>query len=363
MASKYYEVLGVSKSATAEDIRKAYKKLAIKWHPDKNIDNAEVAKKKFQEVSEAYEVLSDEEKRKVYDMYGEDGLKGGMGDSASAGFPGGFPGGGFTFRSSGGPTGGSTFHDPSFIFQQFFGTSNPFEAEGADFGGGGMGGGMGGGHPFASLFGAGMGGAGHPFASMGGGGRGASRSPQKDKAVEREFSLTLEELYKGGFTKKLQITRSITDSNGIRSEEKKVLEIPIKAGWKEGTKITFENMGDQTPYNIPADVVLVLKEKPHPIFRRDGADLIMKADVNLDDALAGTIINVKTLDGSSFGVKVPAVISPTYVHTITGKGMPKAKEPGSFGDLKIQFNVKFPRHLSLAQQDAVKTALQGSTFV
>ncbi|KAH9159336.1 hypothetical protein AeNC1_019083, partial [Aphanomyces euteiches] len=125
--------------------------MALKWHPDKNVNNKEQAQLKFQEVNEAYEVLSDKQKRTIYDQFGEEGLKGGMpgngGAEAGAGF---FPGGAQSFRSGSFPGGGFSFHssDPSKIFEQFFGTSNLHEAEGMDpmfmFGNMGGMGGMGG---------------------------------------------------------------------------------------------------------------------------------------------------------------------------------------------------------------------------
>eukprot|EP00051_Salpingoeca_urceolata_P002264 m.48570 g.48570 ORF g.48570 m.48570 type:complete len:406 (+) comp12012_c0_seq1:461-1678(+) len=140
MGKDYYDVLGVSRDADEAAIRKAYRKLAMKWHPDRNPDNQEAAEDKFKEVSEAYEVLSDPDKRKTYDQFGEDGIKGG--------------------GMGGGGGGGPGFHDPRDIFAQFFGGADPFASLFSD-----MGGGMGGG---------GMGGPGGPqmFMSMNGGGAG-----------------------------------------------------------------------------------------------------------------------------------------------------------------------------------------------
>mmetsp|Transcript_11110 Transcript_11110/g.27981 ORF Transcript_11110/g.27981 Transcript_11110/m.27981 type:complete len:244 (+) Transcript_11110:179-910(+) len=124
----YYEVLGVGRKATDAEIKKAYRRLAIRWHPDKNVDNAKEAEEKFKKVSEAYEVLSDKDKRNIYDQVGKAGLNGGM--------PGGDGGGGFH-------AGGTSYAHAEDIFNQFFGGRDPFEAF---FGGGGMGGGgMGGG--------------------------------------------------------------------------------------------------------------------------------------------------------------------------------------------------------------------------
>lgn len=363
----YYETLGVSKTATQDEIKKAYRKLAIKWHPDKNIDNQEQASKKFKEISEAYEVLSDEAKRKTYDMYGEEGLKmgggsGGEGAGGGGGMPpgfGGFGGGGggmpagFTFRSSGFPSGGGGasggfggFNDPSFIFQQFFGTSNPFEAEGMDFGGGG------GGMPFG----------GFSSGPRGGGHRSRSKSPVKDSPIEKDFSCSLEDLYQGGMMKKLQITKTVVSDNGSSREEKKVLEIPVKAGWKAGTKVTFEREGDVYPGRIPSDIVLTLREKPHPLFKREGDDLIYTAKITLEDALCGKVVSVKTIDDRTVNVKVPAVISPTTQQVVSGAGMPKPKARGEYGNLIVKFDIQFPRSLTLSQQSQIKEALKGVTY-
>ncbi|GBG27527.1 DnaJ family protein [Hondaea fermentalgiana] len=152
----YYKVLGVSRDASDAEIKKAYRKLAIKHHPDKNPDNREAAEEKFKAVANAYQVLSDKEKRKIYDQFGKAGLEGGMpGGGGGGGFSGGMPGG------MGGMPGGMHFSSADDIFKDFFGSSDPFQAFFSG-GMGGMGGGMGG-------MGGGMGGPGIQFQTMGGG--------------------------------------------------------------------------------------------------------------------------------------------------------------------------------------------------
>ncbi|KAG5187864.1 heat shock protein 40 like protein [Tribonema minus] len=162
-ARDFYKTLGVKKNASEKDIKKAYRKMAIKWHPDKNPDNQEKASKKFAEIAAAYEVLSDADKRKIYDQYGEEGLKHGGGEGGGPGGPGGFPGGaggfpgGFTFQQGGfggggggtpfgGGGGGNTFHfggsDPFDLFERFFASEGG--GGGLGMGGGGFGGGGGG---------------------------------------------------------------------------------------------------------------------------------------------------------------------------------------------------------------------------
>jgi len=363
----YYETLGVAKNATEDDIKKAYKKLAIRWHPDKNRDNPAAAEEKFKSVSEAYEVLSDADKRAAYDRYGEDGLKAGMGGGSGGGNPFGAGGPSFSFGRGGGGAGG--FNDSSFIFQQFFGTSNPFEAEGMD---GGFGGGRGG-DPFASMFGGGMGmGGGLPPGMkvnmggmpMGGMPRSSPSPPPAVKAppITHEFNVPLEDLYNGGKVKKINITKRVQGPDGNYREEKKMLEIPIKAGWKEGTKVTFENEGDQGPNIIPSDIIFVLKEKPHSVFTREGDDLIMRVPITLDQAFASLNLTVQAIDGSNHNVNINDIVSPAYRYIIGGKGMPKPKSKGSFGDLILQFDIQFPVSLPPEKILAIKAALKSADY-
>ncbi|CAM9847869.1 unnamed protein product [Phaeothamnion confervicola] len=243
-----YDILDVPKDADETAIKKAYRKerAALKWHPDKNPDN----KTRFQEISEAFEILSDPEKRRNYDRFGPAGvglagdepdMSGGMPGAADGGGFGGF--GGFPGAVPGGPP--QRFHsmDPNILFERMFGTRNPNEADrmgDADlpfmFMGGGGPGGPGG------MF---MGGGGGPsmrFATAGGGGGGGGTSQPQRKAppVEYPLNVTLEDLYSGA-TKKVRITKRTSDG-GSTSVEK---SIAIKPGWKDGTKITYEREGDE----------------------------------------------------------------------------------------------------------------------
>eukprot|EP01027_Heterolobosea_sp_BB2_P020696 GEZU01029563.1.p1 GENE.GEZU01029563.1~~GEZU01029563.1.p1 ORF type:complete len:345 (-),score=117.14 GEZU01029563.1:178-1212(-) len=342
----YYEVLGVPKDAKEDEIKKAYRKLAMKWHPDKNPNNKEQAEKKFKEISEAYEVLSDEEKRKIYDMYGEEGLKGGVPPGGAGGAGGvrfeGFPGGfsGFRFTAS----------NPEDIFRQFFGGggfgggfgSDEEDADMHDFGG------MGGG-PFASMFGGRMGGM-----------RGGRPSgPRKQQPIKRTFACTLEELYKGT-TKKMKITKKIVKEDGTQTTAEKVLTIDVKPGWKKGTKITFENEGDVIPGTIPADLIFELDEKPHPTFTRQGDDLLYTATIPLKDALTGAVIFVTTLDGRKLKISMnDNIVTPGMTKTIQGEGMPisKPKDGRTKGNLIIKFDVKFPTYLSEQQKEQLRNIL------
>lgn len=176
--------------------------------------------------------------------------------------------------------------DPHAIFEEFFGGRNPF---GQFFGGrnGGVDENMDTDDPFAhfGMGGSGMGGFSRSFSSgMGGlGGHSSVVKKQQDPAVVHDLQVSLEEIL-NGCTKKMKISRKRLNPDGrsARSEDK-ILEVQIKKGWKEGTKITFPKEGDETPTNIPADVVFVVKDKGHPVFRRDGSDIVYPAKVSLRD--------------------------------------------------------------------------------
>jgi len=321
--------------------RSSYRKLALKWHPDRHNDESKKkeAETKFKDIGEAFSVLSDKEKRRVYDLGGEDGVRaqeagasfpeggrqGGM--HGFSGFPGGTP---FSFSGAGG--GGI---DPADIFKQFFGTGDPFAAEN----GGGGGGGGGGGFP-------GMGGGGG-FPGMGGGGRmpggfsmggmqQQSQSPRpKGQPVTHELRVSLEDLY-SGTTKKVRITRTRI-GRGSESVDK---SIPIKAGWKDGTKITFEREGDESPGIEPGDIVFVLSTKPHERFTREGDDLLYTCRVNLTEALCGVRSQLMTLDGRTLPINATSV-TPETVLRITNEGLMNNKTKKR-GDIQIKFLVTFP---------------------
>mmetsp|Transcript_25640 Transcript_25640/g.61046 ORF Transcript_25640/g.61046 Transcript_25640/m.61046 type:complete len:211 (+) Transcript_25640:932-1564(+) len=194
---------------------------------------------------------------------------------------------------------------------------------------------------------------------MGMPGRGRPRGPQKPPPIERQLLCTLEELYKGS-TRRLKITRSLLDQSGQRMRTEEVLTIDVKPGWKKGTKITFAGRGDEHPNQEPADVVFIIDEKPHATFRRDGNDLVYKHTVPLVDALCGTTVQLTALDGRSLRVPLSRPMAPGERHVVSGEGMPISKSPGQRGDLRIELDVRFPRHLSDAQKQAVRQALPRS---
>eukprot|EP01023_Acetabularia_acetabulum_P047036 TRINITY_DN4930_c0_g1_i4.p1 TRINITY_DN4930_c0_g1~~TRINITY_DN4930_c0_g1_i4.p1 ORF type:complete len:405 (-),score=78.52 TRINITY_DN4930_c0_g1_i4:629-1843(-) len=328
MGKNYYDILGVSKDADNDQLKKAYRKLAIKYHPDKNPDDRDNAEAKFKEVSEAYEVLSDPDKRQVYDQYGEEGLKGGMPPGGGAGpFP-----EGVRFRTSG----SFTPRNAEDMFKEFFGGEDPFSMF---FGQGmdensfpGMGGSFRSGFPRSSNF------PGRQTMHMNMGGN----MQRKDPPILRDLQCSLEELYKGN-TRKLKVRRNLVDASQQSMQVEEILEIEVKPGWKEGTKITYPEKGDEHPGVTPADLQFVIKEKPHPKFKRSGNDLIYTANVSLADALCGGTLQITQLDGRQIQVPYNQLTSSSLERRKRGEGMPISKTQGrEKGDLIIRFNVTFP---------------------
>ncbi|KDN41779.1 DnaJ-domain-containing protein [Tilletiaria anomala UBC 951] len=386
MGKDYYQILGVSKSASDDELKRAYKKLALKHHPDRNKDNAN-AKVKFQEIGEAFEVLSDKNKRAVYDQFGEEGLKGGGAPSPGAGGPGmgagAFPGAGFggpggaTFTFTSGGPGGFKPSDPNDIFASLFGGLG-----GGAFGG--MGGGMddddfshmggngggrrrggGGGMPggFQSFFGGG--------GMQGGMGGGMPSMPQEDEATkdsEKQLPCSLEDLY-NGVTKKLKVGKRLMNGQ----TEEKVLQIDVKRGWKKGTKVRFSGAGNEVAPGRSQDLVFIITEKLHPRFTRENDDLHIKLPLPIVDALdppkpssAGSKHNVKTLDYRTIDVPLPqpgpgpgkTTVQAGRTTRIANEGMPISKTDGKRkGDLVVQWELQMPDKLSDAQRAAIRQAL------
>lgn len=325
----YYARLGVDRKADDDTLKKAYRKLAMKWHPDRNPDKKEEADRKFKEISEAYEVLSDKEKRQIYDTYGEEGLKAGAPPPGSGGR--GFSGAGgpsFTYSfNMGGHGGGFRPTNPEDIFAQFFGGRNPFamdidddEMGGSDF---------------------------HHYA----------RRASAPTAVRRSLPCSLEELYTGA-TKKLKITKKVYDRATRKpSAAEKVITIQIKPGWKSGTKIKFPREGDELPDGRSQDIEFVIDEKAHPIFRRDGDNLSMDLSLSLTEALCGFSRPIKTLDGKELLVSNKNVTKPGQEIRFPGRGMPNQKDPSRKGDLILKADIRFPTSLTDHQKEIIKENL------
>jgi DnaJ family protein B protein 4 len=198
----------------------------------------------------------------------------------------------------------------------------------------------------------GMSGGGMRGMSGGGGKRGRKPPP-----TVREVGFSLEELY-SGTKKRLKVTRTIAKSGGGSAKDEKVLEIDARAGWKKGTKVTFEGEGDKPSPSHPAsDIVFVIGEKPHPIYKRDKDDLIHTRNVTVEEALVGLSFQLKMIDGAMETITVSDCIGPGYRHVVRGRGMPNSKT-GQRGNLIITFNTRWPRSLSQAQKDAIRAAFK-----
>lgn len=344
---KYYELLGVSPNASKDEIKKAYRKLAVKLHPDKGGDE-----EKFKEVTRAFEVLSDDEKRRVYDEYGEEGLsQQGLGASMNA----------------------------EDIFEAFFG---------------------------GGLFGR---------------SKNRNRGPRKAEDVVHTLKVTLKDLYVGK-TAKLALNRqriciecsgrgtktganpiscSVCDGRGVRVQirqmgpgmiqqiqttcsecsgtgetirdsdkcpkchgkkvfgEKKILEVYVEPGMESGQKIVISGEADEAPGCLPGDVVVVIEEKPHEVFRRQGIHLLLKKKISLVEALCGMTAVVEHLDGRKLLLKTEPgeIIQPNMLKSVIGEGMPVYRNPTQKGNLIIQFQIVFPKFLSPDQQAILEKTL------
>jgi len=309
-APNYYEVLQVPKGSTDTEIKKAYRKLAMKWHPDKNPDQSEEASRKFQEIGEAYDVLSDPERRAIYDQYGYEGLRDGIPDQSGANK------GGYNYKQN-----------AQEIFENFFGTTNPF----ATFG-------FGDAMPFASKL--------------------NKPGPKKLDPVIHNLECTLSELY-NGCTKKFNITRKRFSPEGELLDDTKQLTICIKPGWKKGTKITFPSEGDECKGTIPPDIVFVIQEKVQPEtgYARESNNLIYTCKISLADALSDCSLQIPTLDQRLISIACPEVVSPYYEKKISGEGMPISKKPNTRGDLIIRFHILFPKYLNGTKKIKIRELL------
>jgi DnaJ family protein B protein 4 len=396
MGTDYYKLLGIDKSATEDEIKKAYKKMAMKWHPDRN-SGSEESTRKFKEVSEAFEVLSDGNKRATYDQFGEEGLKGkGPPPGAGSGFS--FPGSGsggstFTF-TSGGPGFSSNTRsgfaptDPNKIFEEMFGSNFMFNM-GGGFPRGAFPGNqdddMDGSFNSYTIFNDGVGNKFSQGGSMPGGmpgrarpqhktpsrsgtapqfGRGFSPSPKHEQTSEitRPLKVSLEDLY-SGTVKHLKVGRRLLDG----TTEDKILEIQIHPGWKSGTKIRFSQSGNEQPDGKTQDLVFVVEEKAHEIFKREGNDLTCNIGLSLVESLSGPppgvsklTKTVNMLDGRKLQVPVPlGIVKPGQETTIPEEGMPIRKE-GSVknkGDLIVKWEVVFPDRLTPVQKETIRKVL------
>ncbi|KAI4366601.1 hypothetical protein MLD38_022461 [Melastoma candidum] len=184
-----------------------------------------------------------------------------------------------------------------------------------------------------------------------------SQGMMKPGPIEQDLECTLEELC-FGCTKKIKVTRDVLTNAGQIIQEEELLTIKVKPGWKAGTKITFQGMGNERPGVYPADVNFIIAEKEHSLFRREGDDLELAIEVPLVKALTGCEISVPLLGGEKLDMTIDEVLHPGYQKVVVGQGMPISKEKGQRGNLKVVFLVEFPKELTDEQRKEVKCILQ-----
>ena len=341
----YYETLGVARDVGADELKKSYRKLAMKYHPDRNPDDDE-AEVKFKELSEAYSVLSDQQKREAYNQYGHAAFEGGGGQGA----------GDFDFRSG--------FAD---VFDDLFG----------DF--------------------------------MGGSRRGARRGPARGADLRYNMEVNLEDAFNGKQAK-VQATTSVScdDCSGSgakegakpaicgacggvgkvraqqgfftiertcptcqgsgtviadpcnscrgagRVQKDKTLSVNIPAGVEDGTRIRLSGEGEAGARGAPAgDLYIFISVKPHPLFQRDAMNLYCEVPIPMMSATLGGSIDVPTLGGNRARVTIPAGTQNGHQFRLRSKGMP-ALRGGSKGDMYIQVSVETPINLNKNQKELLK---------
>ena len=284
----YYKILGVDKKASQDEIKKAYRKLAVQYHPDKNVGNKE-AEEKFKLINEANEVLGDPDKRQKYDQLGENWNK--------------YQQPGSDWSSFGGGGQGGKRYQYEGDFKDIFGSGGGF----SDF--------------FEAFFGRGTGGK-----------RGQSESAYKGQDFEAETGITLEEAHHGA-ARVIQV-----------GDEK--LRITIKPGVEDGQLLRIKGKGGQgSNEKYRGDLYVRIKILPHTIFNRKGDDLFAKQNVDLYTAVLGGEVMVNTISGT-IKVTIPPGTQNGKTIRIKGKGMPVNESNTSFGDLYLELHVLVPGNLT-----------------
>lgn len=303
----YYKTLGVERKATQDDIKKAFRKLAMKYHPDQNKDNKQ-AEEKFKEINEAYEVLSDPKKRERYDQ---------LGTSYTQWQQGGGNPGNFNWNQWYTGQGGQGAQVNPEEFGDLFGGFSDF---------------------FRVIFG------GMPVS-----GRYQSRQaprpagPQPGRTaanIEQKVQITLDEAYNG--------TQRI-----LQIDERRI-EVKIPAGARKGTKVRVAGTGPANAYGQKSDVFLVIDILPHPRFSISGSDLTTEVKIDLFTAVLGGTVTVHTLSGD-VSLTIPPGTQPDQKFRLSGRGMPILKSAGSYGNLYVQAKVELPRKLTDEQRRLFET--------
>ncbi len=284
----YYKILGVKRNAEEKEIKRAYRRLALQYHPDKNPDDKQ-AEERFKEINEAYEVLGDPEKRAKYDQ---------LGSSYRA------------WERSGGRPGGFDWS------QWMAGSPGGVRVEMGDIG---------------DLFGGGFSDFFNAIFGMGGG----RASPRRGRDLQQTLSITLEEAYRG--------TSRLLQQNGRR------LEVDIPRGARTGTKVRIAGQGEQGS-GAPGDLYLRIQVRRDPSFRRRGDDLYVDAQTDLYTAVLGGEVKIDTFDGPVL-LTVPPGSQPDQTFRLKGRGMPQLRNPSQNGDLYARLKVSIPQNLSTEEQE------------
>jgi curved DNA-binding protein len=306
MAEDYYKTLGIDRSSSADEIKKAYRKLALKFHPDRNPGNKE-AEEQFKKISEAYAVLSDQEKKKQYDTFGSQAF--------------------------------SQKFSQEDIFRNF-----DFSSIFRDLG---FGGGGGTGEDFTRVFMGGRQQAGRDSFSDFLGGQRYSQQPRPHKGGDLEYnlSITLEEAYTGS-------EKRVSLRKGNETEE---IQFKIPKGISSGQKLRLSGKGNPGAYGGPnGDLYINVKVIPHKVFERDGNDIFVDKNIKFTEAILGTSVEVPTLDGTKKRLRVPPNTQNNTKVRMKGYGLPFFKKSGR-GDQYVRIRIKIPKkQLSEKQLALVK---------
>lgn len=311
----YYKTLDVAKGATQEEVSKAYKKLAKKYHPDLNPGNSS-AEEKFKDITEAYEVLKDEEKRRLYDQLGPDWQNAAYGNGFGGGSP--FSGQNVRFNFGGQSFGGGQSFEGS-------GFSDFFETLFGNAAGGGAGGAAGSGGSFGA----------NPFGN-------ASARAQRGRDAEVEIEIPLESAFNGG-------ERSVTiqSPQGVRT-----LKVNIPAGVREGAKLRLSGQGHPGMASA-GDLYLKIRFAAHPQFTVEGKNIVYDAHVMPWTAVLGGKIRVPTLEGE-VELNLPAESDSGRKMRLRGKGLGSPAVPAERGDLLVRVGIDCPKNLTDTQRDMWK---------
>ena len=321
-ASKdYYRILGVAKSATPEEIKKQYRKLAMEYHPDRNKENKQ-AEEKFKNINEAYAVLSDPKKKKQYDTFGSSGFH--QRFSQEDIFQ------GFDI--------GDILKDFGFTTDDVFGSMF----------GRGRRGGKRTGRRQRSPFGAGQGFDFQDLFSQAGHQGFGAQQPARGPDRTTDIRITLEEAAKGA-------TKSITLSTGGR---KQTLNVKTPPGVTDGKKLRLAGKGEPGPSGTPpGDLYLVVRVQPHPVFRREEENLYLEKEIRFSEALLGTTIEVPTLLGETRKVRVPPGTQSGAKIRLRGMGMP-VMGGSTAGDAYVVLRVSVPKKLNKRQRELAQELAQ-----